>query len=301
MHYINYFYRFLNISLSQPYPFYYSSFKGIAGTAVVLTVAVFLFNYIIEPFSYNFEEHRFSFLVISLLNGLLVGVVLMAFLLLLKITIPNSFQEEAWTIGKEISLWITILLLIGIANFFLRELIYDNPNNFYFRYLVTEVVNTFIVGSFFAVIAVMANYIYLLRSNVKNSLKWNELIEAPPHANKSKSRITITAQNEKDKLVFRNSDFLFAKSDGNYVEFFIKKENGDIYRKITRNTLTNVEEQFSNYKNILKVHRSYIVNLQHVHSVNGNAQGYKLTLNSTNIPIPVSRTYIPVLDAVLQK
>ena len=225
----------------------------------------------------------------------------MAFLLLLKITIPNSFREEAWTVGKEISLWVTILLLIGIANFFLRELIYDNPNNFSFRYLVTEVVNTFIIGSFFAVIAVMANYIYLLRSNAKNSLKWNELIDTPSHANKSKSRITITAQNEKDKLVFRNADFLFAKSDGNYVEFFIKKENGGISREITRNTLTNVEEQFLNYKYILKVHRSYIVNLQHVQSVSGNAQGYKLTLSNTNIPVPVSRTYIPVLDAALQE
>lgn len=291
----------MKISLSQPYPFYYSSFKSIASTAAILTIAVFLFNYVIEPFSYNFEEHRFSFLIISLFNGLLVGVVLMAFLLLLKITIPNSFREEAWTVGKEISLWVTILLLIGIANFFLRELIYDNPNNFSFRYLVTEVVNTFIIGSFFAVIAVMANYIYLLRSNVKNSLKWDELIETPSHANKSKSRITITAQNEKDKLVFRNADFLFAKSDGNYVEFFIKKENGGISREITRNTLTNVEEQFLNYKYILKVHRSYIVNLQHVQSVSGNAQGYKLTLSNTNIPVPVSRTYIPVLDAALQE
>ncbi len=292
---------YLKTSLSQSYPFYYSSFKSIAGTAVVLTVAVFLFNYIIEPFSYNFEEHRFSFLIISLFNGLLVGVVLMAFLLLLKITIPKSFREEAWTVGKEISLWVTILLLIGIANFFLRELIYDNPNNFSFRYLVTEVVNTFIVGSFFAVIAVMANYIYLLRSNAKNSLKWNELIKTPPDANKSKSRITITAQNEQDKLVFCHSDFLFAKSDGNYVEFYIKKENGDISWEITRNTLKNVEEQFLNYKYIFKVHRSYIVNLQHVQSVSGNAQGYKLTLSNTNIPVPVSRTYIPVLDAVLQK
>jgi len=292
---------YLKTSLSQSYPFYYSSFKSITSTAAILTIAVFLFNYVIEPFSYNFEEHRFSFLVISLFNGLLVGIVLMAFLLLLNITISNSFQEEAWTIGKEISLWITILLLIGIANFFLRELIYDNPNNFSFRYLVTEVVNTFIVGSFFAVIGVMANYIYLLRSNAKNSLKWNELIKTPSHSKRGKSQITITAPSEQDTLVFRSSDFFFAKSDGNYVEFMIKNENGTLTRKITRNTLANVEEQFSNYKNILKVHRSYIVNLQHVQSVSGNAQGYKLTLSNTNIPVPVSRTYIPVLDAVLQK
>jgi len=286
--------------LFQPYPFYYSSIKSILGTAVILTVAVFLFNYIIVPFSYNFDEHRFSFLVISLFNGLLVGVVITASLFLLRITAPKSFRDEGWTIGKEIALWLALLLLIGIANFFLRELIYVNPNNFSLRYLVTEIVNTFIIGSFFAAIAVMANYIYLLRTSAENSLKWNELIKTPPHSKSGKSQITITAPSEQDTLVFRSSDFFFAKSDGNYVEFMIKNENGTLSRKITRNTLANVEEQFSGYENIIKVHRSYIVNLQHVQSVNGNAQGYKLKLNKTNIKLPVSRTYIPVFDAALQ-
>ena len=287
--------------LSQPYPFYYSSIKSILGIAVILTVAVFLFNYIIEPFSYNFDEHRFSFFVISLLNGLLVGIVITAFLFLSRITVSTYFREEGWTIGKEITLWATLLLLIGIANFFLRELIYDNPNNSSLRYLVTEIVNTFIIGSFFALIAVMANYIYLLRTSTQNSLKWNELIKTPSNAKRGKSQITIKAPSEQDTLVFRSSDFFFAKSDGNYVEFMIVNENGDISRKIIRNTLSNVEEQFLNYKHILKVHRSFIVNLQHVKSVKGNAQGYKLTLDSTDFRVPVSRTYVPVLDKAMQQ
>jgi len=133
--------------------------------AAILTVAVFLFNYIIEPFSYNFDENRFSFVVISLLNGLLAGGVFLVFILLLKITIPHSFREQIWTVGKELGLWLSLLFLIGIANFFLRELIYDNPNNFSVDYFITEVVNTYIVGFLFAVVAVMANYIHLLRSS----------------------------------------------------------------------------------------------------------------------------------------
>jgi hypothetical protein len=269
--------------------------------AAILTIAVFLFNYIIEPFSNNFDEHRFSFLVISLLNGLLVGVVITAFLFLLRVTAPKSFRDEGWTIGKEIALWLTLLLLIGIANFFLRELIYDNPNNFSFRYLMTEIVNTFIIGSFFAVVAVMINYIYLLRASAENTLKWNELVKIPSNLDTGKSLITITAPSEQDTLVFRHKDFLFAKSDGNYVEFMIKNENGTTDQKITRNTLASVDEQFSGYVNIIKVHRSYIVNLQHVQSVDGNAQGYKLTLSNSKILVPVSRTYIPVLDAALME
>jgi len=284
-----------------PYPFYYSTFKSIAGTAAALTVAVFLFNYIIEPFSYNFDEHRFSFLVTSLLNGLLVGIVIVAFLILLKFTTTALFREEKWTVGKEILLWFSLLLIIGLANFFLRELIYENPNNFSFRYLITEIANTYIIGSLFVVVGIMANYIHLLRSSTEKSIKWNQLIESQSHFQSDETSITITSPSPQDTLSFQSSDFLYAKSDGNYVEFMIRKDNGTVSREIARNTLTNIDEQFSNYKNILKVHRSYIVNLQHVQSVSGNAQGYKLTLNHTDIPVPVSRTFINVLDGVLQQ
>jgi hypothetical protein len=293
--------NYLKTRLYYPYPFYYSSFKSIAGMAAIFTIAVFLFNYIIEPFSYNYDEHRFSFLVISLFNGLLVGIVLMAFLLLLRISIPNSFRDKAWTIGKEILLWISLLLLIGIANFFLRELIYDNPNNFSFKYLVTEIVNTFIIGSLFATVAVMANYIHLLRSSTEKALKWNELIENSRHLDTVESQITITGPSQQDAIVFQSSNFLFAKSDGNYVELTIQNENGAIQRRIIRNTLSNVEEQFQGYNAILKVHRSFIVNLQHIQSVKGNAQGYKLTLNGTKTRVPVSRANISALDKALHE
>lgn len=114
------------------------------------------------------------------------------------------------------------------------------------------------------------------------------------------SQITITAPSPKHTIVFQNSDFLFAKSDGNYVEFIIRNEDGTTYRRITRNTLANVEEQFQGYDTNLRVHRSFIVNLQQVLSVQGNAQGYKLTLNGTKTRVPVSRTYMPVLDEALQ-
>lgn len=292
MYRVNYFY--------YPYPFYYSTFKSIVGMATILIITVFLFNYIIEPFSYNFDEHQFSFLVISLFNGLLVGIVFMAFLLLLRVSIPNSFREENWSIGKELLLWFCLLLLMGIANFFLRELIYDNPNNFTFGYLVTEIANTFIIGSLFAIIAVMANYIHLLRSSTEKTLKWNELIKNPSQSKSEESHITITASSPQDTIVFQISDFLFAKSDGNYVEFTIRNEDGTADRRIVRNTLANVEEQFKGYDDILKVHRSFIVNLKHIQSVQGNAQGYKLLLNGSKLCVPVSRSYIPVLDKALQ-
>lgn len=42
--------------------------------AGILSIVVTFFLFFIRPFSYNFAEHRFPFLMISLFNGLLVGI-----------------------------------------------------------------------------------------------------------------------------------------------------------------------------------------------------------------------------------
>jgi DNA-binding LytR/AlgR family response regulator len=46
------------------------------------------------------------------------------------------------------------------------------------------------------------------------------------------------------------------------------------------------------YSMIYKTHRSYLVNLNYVEHVTGNAQGYKLHLNSHEEKIPVARNSI---------
>ena len=47
---------------------------------------------------------------------------------------------------------------------------------------------------------------------------------------------------------------------------------------------------------IIRCHRSFVVNLDHVIEVGGNAQGLKLHLNMLEDYIPVSRKYIPVVQ-----
>lgn len=269
--------------------------------AIILAIVVTLFQYIFEPFTYEFGEHRFSFFTISLLNGLLVGLIFLGFITISKILFPNFFQRQQWTVGKEIGFWAGLLLIIGIGMFFRRELIYDNPNNHSFKYLITEVVNTFLVGSLIAVISGMVNYIQLLKSTANKGKTWDKLVRDFQKRQYENPEIIITAQSPQDNIRFRLSDFMYAMSDGNYVKFYLQDQDGNISRHIKRNTLSNTEKQCSNYPTVLRVHRSYIVNIHKIDSVNGNSQGYKLTLADIEAQIPVSRSYIDSFEAAVKR
>ena len=64
-------------------------------------------------------------------------------------------------------------------------------------------------------------------------------------------------------------------------------------------TLKEFEEQLSSFPYVFKVHRSYLVNLQAIESIMGNAQGYALRLkNYSEGTIPVSRSTIQEFNRI---
>jgi len=285
----------------QPYPFYYHSGKRILLMAGILTAAVSLFIYFIQPFSYNFAEHKYTFSVISFLNGFLVGLLFLLYTGLIRGFSPHFFRERYWTLGKEVAFWIFFILITGVGNFFLRELIYDNPENFSLNFLKLEVVHSLTVGMLFLIAILTGKYIHILTTTRDKAVSWNKRVKNFREKEFENPTVTVTAESPMDHITFRLSEFLYAMVDGNYVEFHLRKKDGSSRRHITRNTLANVEKQLWHYPNILRVHRSYIVNIGKVNSVSGNAQGYKLQIEGTDDTIPVSRSYISSFDEVMNR
>jgi hypothetical protein len=285
--------------LNQPYPFFYESIKRILITAGAFVIGVTLFLYLIQPFSYNFDEHRYPFWIISLMNGLLVGILFVFYMSMIKGFAPRLIEEEYWTLGRELFFWLIFLLMVGVGNFFLRELIYDNPNNFSFHYFRTEVIHSLIVGSFFLLFIVTGKYLHIVTITADKASSWNRKVSKYRNNIQGETKITVRAESEQDTIHIKVSDFLYAKVDGNYIEFYLLNENEEIEKQIKRNTLSSVEEQLRGVPNIIRVHRSYLVNIYKIDSVTGNAQGYRLSIKKSNDIIPVSRSYIPVFDTAM--
>jgi uncharacterized membrane protein (DUF106 family) len=273
--------------LRQPYPLYY--FKGNGGTLVFLSIFVFLllFTYFFEPFIVNRAEHRMGYFLICLIHSGLVTMIAFIYFLLLE-HILKAYQQ--WTIGKEFLHLSIVLLLIGIGNFLIRDVIYNNPNNWSMGYLLEEIRNTFLVGMLIMVIFVPINYILLLRQNVRDSMdlragQGKEYLQADI------SNLSIKTQLNTDDFDLDTERLLLARADGNYMELYVESE-GKVEKLIKRMTLKELEGQLAHIPFILKTHRAYLVNLRKIQSVKGNAQGYQLKISGSDEIVPVSRSMI---------
>lgn len=98
------------------------------------------------------------------------------------------------------------------------------------------------------------------------------------------------------KFSIKKDSLLYLESSENYVTIFYLNK-GKISKYLLRDTLKNMEEKFSGTE-IIRCHRSYMVNFEKVKVIKKDKDGLKLELDNPSITdIPVSKTYA---DNVMQ-
>lgn len=278
--------------LNRPYPYY---FEGRVFWILVLLIGsmAIVFEFVFKPFHVNPNEHRLPHFLITVVHTFVALSILIAASFILKWA---RIRSESWTVGKDILLLGTILLAIGIGQFLIRDLIYNNPNNWSMGYLLEEIRNTFLIGMLFVLILVPINQ---NRQYHRNSSRASGLQN---HTVKAINLPTLSIQTQlkQDDFDLDPSTLLFAKAERNYVEFHLLKD-GQKYNVLKRMSLRSLEQQLQSISHIVKTHRSYLVNLQFLESVSGNAQGYLLNMRHLDVPILVSRTLIPTFEKRLRQ
>lgn len=105
-------------------------------------------------------------------------------------------------------------------------------------------------------------------------------------------------KNENGTIALRvtPSELVFVQSDGNYLEVYYY-QNG-LKKQLVRNSLKALTDYFAPFQ-FFHCHKSYLVNLQQVVKVNGNARNLTLTMRYVDTPIPVSRSKTKLLGELL--
>ncbi|WP_300564508.1 LytTR family DNA-binding domain-containing protein [Flavobacterium sp.] len=276
--------------LEQPYPFYYEGKKLMEISGMIFLIGMF-FNYLLQPFDVNTAEHKMNYFWICVIHSSSCLPLLVGMAAVLKL-FPKT--TDHWKVKKEFVFILSLVILTGITQFLLRDIIYTNPDNWSWRYFKEEVLNTLIAGVFLAPILISIN---LHRRQLRNTLNANRISAAIHEAKEPESHTIVTIETEvkSEKFSFDSTSFIYAKAEGNYAEIYLQKES-EVSKLIKRISLKSLETQLSGFSFIIKTHRSVLLNVNCIENVSGNAQGYKVQLKNCSETVPVSRNYIPSFE-----
>ena len=94
-------------------------------------------------------------------------------------------------------------------------------------------------------------------------------------------------------------NLILLRSAENYVEV-IYRENQSIQKKLLRTTMMSIEDQLRGFQELVRCHRTCIVNTGSVAKMQKSATGVKLKLHEFEEDIPVSRQYLLNVKAALE-
>ncbi len=275
----------INRWFSQPYPGTDSVREEII-TAAVLGLFVSSFLFLLRPFGLHHLE-MMDALRHTIVFGLLTFVVTLGYELFSRYVLQVEYDKPSYTFGRWLVHTSILIFLIGIVNFlFLVFYLKFTPFSWFSFMMV--VLNTFLVGVFPTVFIGALNLRHLIQRNTKTAQSIEIHHQDLQHV---ESAELIELASGQEVIEVNPAQIIYVEAMQNYVALHSQSTDRPI---IIRSTMKNIADQLSGYE-IIKVHRSYLVNTAQISAVSGNAQGLKLTLSDSNIVIPVSRSYIPVV------
>lgn len=249
-----------------------------------ISIGMFLFYLFFQPLDLKNTDFNNRLVVITGF-GFIIFFILGLNLIFLPLLFPKFFQTGKWNLIRDIILNGWIWILISTANTFyaryvgLIEITYHSM----FKILLLSLAPVAIL--------IMVNQNKILKRYLQSALELTKKLEAEENEkNKINEEITIGSDNNSDLLKISLKNLLLIKSANNYIEVYWKNE-GQIHKKLLRNTLTKMETQLKNYSGIIRCHRTTIINTQFIKKVIRGSQGLQVRLDGLEELIPVSRQY----------
>jgi DNA-binding LytR/AlgR family response regulator len=196
---------------------------------------------------------------------------------------PNAFQEQTWTVGKEILWSLVHCAVIGFGNSL--YVVWLGLDEWTWQLFVTYEIYTVAVGAFPITVSTLLREVRLNRlyreqsSELTTHLHQQEVTHVP---------VTLPSDNKNEALTLDPDSLLYLEATDNYVTVYYFKED-TVAKAILRSTLKAQEAALAEIPGMFRAHKSYVVNCNRITNVSGNAQGYKLHLEGIETVIPVSR------------
>lgn len=261
--------------------------KESAKTFFFIGLFVAFFLWFFKPFGFdNVESNRglyaLGFGGVTFVAGFLVEFVEIKILRIRK-------DLPGWTFWKWLRSILILILCITAGNYLFNSYL-SGFYEFSFGALIRFFINTLAIGIF----PITLFGIWNLRRTERHYSQLASSIKAPvPHP--ADTHEVVLPSRTGDDIVVRIGDILYLEASQNYVTIHLL-ENDTPERRMIRNTIKEISGQLAACPDIIRCHRSFLVNLDQVKEVTGNSQGLILHLAPDKASqVPVSRTYIPAV------
>jgi len=286
--------------LNQPFPY-----QGNPGkTVLIASVSVFFVLALFQPFGLSYLVGTdkwlriFGFGLVTALCTTLGAVVM-------PMLFPRLYCDKNWTWGKYILSTCNIILLITIGNFLFNWSLSEIPAELLFKSFQIQLIITFLVGLIPATLITLFVQNYSLKQNLREAKSLNLHLQSKAEikiSDPSPQNETVTLSGStKESLSLSPEKFLYAEASGNYVKVYYLSDEKNATHTLLRSTITQIESILNSYNYIRRCHRAFLVNTNQIINVEGNSQGYNLSLKHSKEEIPVSRSYTKDIKEILSK
>lgn len=280
--------------LAKPYP--RDQVEDTYWIPPLTAIFVYLFLAFFQPFGISNIAAGWIKQLYLLGYGVITGMVMLITTIILPRVKPLRpyFDEERWTIGRHLFFSTVNVGLIALLNFLYSILVFGFSLNWTsFLFFLTATIS---LGLFPIVVIVLIKHNNLLRRNLQEasslSREWRQHEQSLNDGYHSNDEIKLFDENGHLLFKFKPDRLYYVVADDNYLDLYLEDEN-KVVKSTLRFTLGKLEQHCSTVPFLVRCHRKYLVNLQQLEEVSGNAQGLRLKLKSEGAEVPVSRAMVP--------
>lgn len=277
--------------LQKPIPPYLVEKRNIITLVLFTSLFALVFINIYSPFGanrwYNVNELEFFFYSsVVILTGVLVVVISRIIMYhVCKAHLINIIQYMTWILAE--------IMFMALFYTLFEIIILKDSRTFEDLYKVSAR-NTALI------LLLPYSMLWLYFSWRDKKEKIDKLSETQTLSDNTREMIPFYDDKSVLKFSIKKEDLMYIESTENYVSIcYLNK--GKLAKYLLRDTMKRMEEIFTGTE-IVRCHRSYMVNFEKVKVIRKGKDGLKLELDSPDIAeIPVSRTYVDDVMSVFSK
>jgi hypothetical protein len=279
------------IDFQRPVPAYLNDKQNIIRLFLFTSLFALVFINAYSPFGadkwYNLTRFQFfTYSSLTILIGVLVVVVS-------RIIMYHTSKRNSILLWQYL-LWIAVEILSMALTYALFEKLILKDSRLFLELVKNSTKNTALV----LLLPYSISWLYFSWKDKK--LQIERLAESPGQSDNVRNMIPFYDEKGILKFSIKKENLLYIESAENYVNIcYLNKEKVSKY--LLRDTLKKMEETFAG-TDIVRCHRSYIVNFDKIKVIRKDKDGLKLEFGNPSIAdIPVSKTYVTTVMQTFSK